>query len=172
MARLAWDTRRRRRRRDRSKLSRSQSPAWSAFLEQAEAAGGLPEFVVDEFEAYLRCGIPEHGLVHFACRKCGQSLVVAHSCKKRGFCPSCTGRRMSDSAAHLVDGVLPKVPVRQWVCSLPWGLRYAMGYDRELCSDILRAFVGSLRRSLRWRAKKKLGLRSVEDATHPKMGSR
>jgi hypothetical protein len=39
-----------------------------------------------------------------------------------------------------------------------------MGYDRELCSDILRAFVGSLRRSLRRRAKKKLGLRSVEDA--------
>ncbi len=73
---------------------------------------------------------------------------------------------MSDSAAHLVDEVLPKVPVRQWVCSFPpyRGLRYAMGYDRELCSDILRAFVDSLRRSLRWRAKKKLGLRSVEDA--------
>ena len=50
---------------------------WPAFLERAEAAGGLPDFVVDEFEAYLRCGIPEHGLVHFACRECGQSLVVA-----------------------------------------------------------------------------------------------
>jgi hypothetical protein len=71
---------------------------------------------------------------------------------------------MSDNAAHLVDEVLPRVPVRQWVCSLPWRLRYAMGYDRKLCADVLRAFIGSLRRSLRWRAKRKLGLRSVEDA--------
>jgi hypothetical protein len=49
---------------------------------------------------------------------------------------------MSDSAAHLVDEVLPKVPVRQWVCSLPWQLRYAMGYDAKLCSAVLAAFMG------------------------------
>jgi hypothetical protein len=30
-----------------------------------------------------------------------------------------------------------RVPIRQWVCSLPWRLRYAMGYDRELCADVL-----------------------------------
>jgi hypothetical protein len=34
--------------------------------------------------------------------RCGESQVVAWSCKRRGFCPSCIGRRMSDSAAHLV----------------------------------------------------------------------
>ena len=118
----------------------------------------------EEFEAYLRCGILEHGLAQLACRRCGESLVVAFSCKKRGFCPSCLGRRMSDVAAHLVDEVLPEVPVRQWVCSLPWRLRYAMGYDRRLCSDVLAAFVSSLRRSLRHRAKRELGLRSVTDA--------
>jgi len=54
--------------------------------------------------------------------------------------------------------------VRQWVCSLPWRLRYAMGYDKRLCSDVLAAFMGAVRRSLRWRAKRELGLRSVEDA--------
>ncbi|KIG11948.1 hypothetical protein DB30_02249 [Enhygromyxa salina] len=32
-------------------------------------------------------------------------------------------RRMADVAAHLVDEVFPEVPVRQWVCSLPWRLR-------------------------------------------------
>jgi hypothetical protein len=37
---------------------------------------------------------------------------------------------MSDIAAHLVDEILPEVPVRQWVCSLPWRLRHAMGCDR------------------------------------------
>jgi hypothetical protein len=134
---------------------------WSSFRERAQQAGGLPQFVVDEFEAYLRCGILEHGLAHLACRRCGHSIVVAYSCKRRGFCPSCLGRRMSDVAAHQV---LPKVPVCQWVCSLPWRLRYAMGYDRRLCADVLAMFIAALRRSLRHRAKLALGSRSVNDA--------
>ena len=71
---------------------------------------------------------------------------------------------MSDLAAHLVDEVLPEVPIRQWVCSLPWSLRYALAYDRALCADVLDAFLGALTRSLRRRAKRELGLRSVEDA--------
>jgi hypothetical protein len=33
------------------------------------------------------------------------------------------GRRMADTAAHLVDRVLPEVPVRQWLLSLPFALR-------------------------------------------------
>ncbi len=39
--------------------------------------------------------------------------LVPFSCKGRGFCPSCGGRRMTELAAHLVDAVLPRVPVRQ-----------------------------------------------------------
>jgi hypothetical protein len=153
-----------RRRPDETLLYQLIEEHWPTFLERAEQSGGLPDFVVKEFEAYLRCGILEHGLAHFACRRCGESTVVSHSCKKRGFCPSCTGRRMADVAADLVDEVFPEVPVRQWVCSLPWRLRYAMGYDRKLCADVLDAFITSLRRSLRRRAKAKLELRSVEDA--------
>ena len=34
-------------------------------------------------------------------------------CKGRAFCPSCTRRRMSDTAAHLVDRVFPETLVRQ-----------------------------------------------------------
>ncbi len=45
------------------------------------------------------------------CGGCGDKLLVAFSCKGRGFCPSCTTRRMHDTAARLVDGVLPRVPV-------------------------------------------------------------
>ncbi|PRQ08353.1 transposase zinc-binding domain-containing protein [Enhygromyxa salina] len=153
-----------RRRPDETLLYQLIEEHWPTFLERAEQSGGLPDFIVEEFEAYLRCGMLEHGLAHFACRQCGESLAVAFSCKKRGFCPSCTGRRMADVAAHLVDEVFPEVPVRQWVCSLPWRLRYAMGYDRKLCADVLDAFIVSLRRSLRRRAKAQLGLRSVDDA--------
>ena len=153
-----------RRQPEQTLLYRLVEQYWPQFRERVEQAGGLPKFVVDEFEAYLRCGILEHGFAHFACRRCGDSLAVAWSCKRRGFCPSCIGRRMSDCAAHLVDEVLPRVRTRQWVCSLPWRLRYAMGYDAKLCSAVLGAFIGALERSLRRRAKRELGLRSVEDA--------
>ena len=34
------------------------------------------------------------------------------------------GRRMVDTAARLVDEVLPHVPVRQFVLSLPFEIRY------------------------------------------------
>jgi hypothetical protein len=102
---------------------------------------------VRDFEEYLRCGLPEHELCHLACARCGHAMVVAFSCKRRGFCPSCCGRRMADVAAHLVDEVLPEAPVRQWVCSLPWPLRTALAYDRELCAEVLGAFTGALERS-------------------------
>ena len=52
--------------------------------------------------------------------------LVPFSCKGRGFCPSCGGRRMAERAAHLVDHVFPPVPVRQWVLSLPHRLRYVL----------------------------------------------
>ena len=33
---------------------------WPAFLERAEEAGGLPKFVVREFEEYLECRLLDH----------------------------------------------------------------------------------------------------------------
>ncbi|MDQ3032152.1 MAG: hypothetical protein M3Y87_07035 [Myxococcota bacterium] len=39
---------------------------WPAFRERAEEHGGMPAFVVRDFEEYVRCGLPEHGLCHLA----------------------------------------------------------------------------------------------------------
>jgi hypothetical protein len=36
---------------------------------------------------------------------------------------------MTELAAQLVDRVIPDVPVRQWVLSLPWSLRYQLAFD-------------------------------------------
>jgi hypothetical protein len=36
---------------------------------------------------------------------------------------------MADTAAHLVDRVLPEVPIRQWVLTLPYPLRHRCAYD-------------------------------------------
>jgi len=54
--------------------------------------------------------------------------------------------------------------LRQWVCTLPWELRYLAGYDKQLASGLVDGFVRSVLDSLRRRAKKQLGLRSVTEA--------
>jgi hypothetical protein len=69
---------------------------------------------------------------------------------------------MSDTAAHLVDHVFPVVPVRQWVLSLPFALRYRMAYDARLTSDVLTVFIRALFGELRRRAHELLGLRSSQ----------
>ena len=47
---------------------------------------------------------------------------------------------MAETAAHLVDHVFPIVPVRQWVLSIPFVLRYRLAYDSGLLSDVLSHF--------------------------------
>ena len=61
--------------------------------------------------------------------------------------------------------MIPEVPARQWVCSLPWRLRVLMGYDRRLCADVLKAFVVEFSRALRRRPKKMVGL-SAQTRAH------
>jgi len=117
-----------------------------------------PRFIEQELRAFLRCGVLAHGFLRLHCDACGHDRLVAFSCKRRGFCPSCGGRRMADTAAHLVDHVLPEVPIRQWVLTLPYPLRYRCAYDAKLTSHVLRAFVRSLFAELRRRARRKWGL--------------
>ena len=44
---------------------------------------------------------------------------------------------MTERAAHLVDAVLPWVPVRQWVLTVPYRLRYRMAFDHGLSRAVL-----------------------------------
>ena len=100
------------------------------FLARAQARERtVPRFVERELRGFLGCGVLAHGFVRVHCDECGLDRLVAFSCKGRGFCLSCGGRRMADTAAHLVDRVFPEVPVRQWVLSLPYALRYRLVYD-------------------------------------------
>ena len=55
---------------------------------------------------------PELYLLRLGCDTCHHELLLAFSCKRRGFCPSCAGRRMAQTAAHLVEQVIPWVPTR------------------------------------------------------------
>ena len=105
---------------------------------QARTGTGLPEFVKDEFKAFLECGILAHGFLRVRCADCAHEKLVAFSCKRRGFCPSCGARRMAESAAVLVDQVIPRVPVRQWVLSFPIPLRILFAAHPELLTPVLR----------------------------------
>jgi len=99
---------------------------------RAEEGEPMPSFVVDELRDYLKCGVLAHGAVRFACGHCGEDRLVGLSCKGRGFCPRCLGRRMTEMARHWVSAVLPRVRVRQWVLSLPFELRVPLAYHHEL----------------------------------------
>jgi hypothetical protein len=100
-------------------------------------SSGLPVFIKREFEAYLRCGILAHGFARVRCESCAFERLVPFSCKGRGFCPSCGGRRMTEHAGQLVETVLPRVPVRQWVLTLPYRLRYRLVWDHGVTRAVL-----------------------------------
>jgi hypothetical protein len=125
-----------------------------SFLARArEENAPVARFVERELRAYLACGVLAYGFLRVHCDACGHDRLVAFSCKGRGFCPSCGGRRMADTAAHLVERVLPEVPVRQWVLTLPYPLRYRCAWDARLTSEVLRAFLRALFADLRRRAR-------------------
>jgi hypothetical protein len=118
----------------------------------------LPKFVEQEFRDFLTCGVLAHGFARLRCSDCAFERLVPFSCKGRGFCPSCGGRRMTECAARLVDGILPHVPVRQWVLSLPHRLRYLVAWDHELCRAVLAVYTRALLSFQRRRARHR-GLR-------------
>src|SRR5438128_6603177 len=113
-------------------------------------------FVEREMRAYLSCGVLACGFLRLQCESCGKDRLLPLSCKGRSVCPSCCGRRvsgcerkpdraqqskMADTAAHLVDRVIPHVPVRQWVLSLPFALRYRLAYDAQMTTAVLQVFI-------------------------------
>ena len=97
----------------------------------------LPNYVRREFEEYLKCGRLEHGFLRVQCETCHAEHLVAFSCKRRGFCPSCGARRMVESAALLVDEVLPHEPMRQWVLSVPFPLRFLFASQPKIMGKAL-----------------------------------
>lgn len=92
-------------------------------------SGVLPRYVERELAAYLRSGILAQGFARVRCQTCRDEIVVAFSCERRGIRPSCTARRMADTAAHLVDRVLPREPYRQWVFTVLKPLRLVLARD-------------------------------------------
>jgi hypothetical protein len=63
------------------------------------------------------------------CAGCKHERLVGFSCKGRAVCSSCVGRKMNELSLHLMDHVVPDVPLRQSVLTLPFALRVLVARD-------------------------------------------
>ena len=147
-----------RRRPELTVLHRLVRENYKSFVALVEASGrNLPKYVTTEFDEYLKCGILAHGFLRLKCADCKAERLVAFSCRSRGFCPSCLGKRQALASEFLMDKILGGLPVRQFVLSFPFELRFLMARDSRLMSLVLaivnRAIGGFYRR----KAKLELG---------------
>lgn len=114
-------------------------PFLAAARERSPSGKGLPAYVERDLRGYLDCGLLARGFARIRCASCGFERLVAFSCKCR-TCPSCNARRMEDAADHLAHDVFPAVPVRQWVLSLPRGLRFQAARHPAVAARLLDLF--------------------------------
>ena len=142
----------RRRQPERTVLYRTVQTHLATWLELSggvQPGGAPPAYVEREFRRYLECGILAHGFARARCGECGHDFLIAYSCKGRGVCPACNARRMVETAAHLADHVLPRLPVRQWVLSVPKRLRYYLQNDAAVETLALHIFLSAVEQGLR-----------------------
>jgi hypothetical protein len=90
----------------------------------------IPAYVERTFRKYLDCGIMARGFARARCPSCGYDFMV-------------------ETAAHLVDYVIPRVPVRQWVLTVPKRVRYFLQRDPRTFSGVLRVFMRAVNTVLR-----------------------
>jgi hypothetical protein len=132
-------------------------------VEKSQSGEGYPFYVEKEFRDYLCCADLSRGFARVRCGACGHEFLLPFSCKNRGLCPSCTSRRMSDTAAFLVDILLPSAPYRQWTLTFPWAVRYQLAKDYKLITKVFRL---AMRCLFSWqrRQAKRAGLCTVKTA--------
>ena len=71
---------------------------------------------------------------------------MAFSCHKRGFCPSCAAKRKAETAAHMIDNVLPVVPYRQFVVSFPLPMRFWIHTNTKLFARVHEIVIKTIHR--------------------------
>ena len=85
---------------------------------------------------YLDCGILHNGFARIKCRVCNHEYLLAYSCKRRHFCPSCHAKRVVEFGEWLCGNVLKKVPHRHFVFSIPKILRIYFLFNRSLLKEL------------------------------------
>jgi hypothetical protein len=77
----------------------------ATFIAETEAAAGadLPQFVKDEFDAFLECGILAHGFLRLRCGDCGHDKLVTSVASGAAF-----ARRAARGAWHRRRRTIPQ----------------------------------------------------------------
>jgi hypothetical protein len=120
--------------------AKGSRPGWTD-----ESSGrSLSKFVTEELHGFMPCEILGQGFAHLFCHTCHEHHAMAFSCKARAVCPSCLGRRMREGALNLLDHVLPDVPLRQLVVTVPFPLRFPLVFDGALLGQVVRIFVDTV----------------------------
>ena len=133
-------------------LHRVVARGWAALRDRLDAHDRhLPGFVSREVRGFVRCGDPAHGFAWLRCPEGHHHRLVPFSCKGRGFCPSCGGRRMATLAHRWTDELLPRVAVRQLVLTVPWPRRWLLARRPALARAVLRCALRVVTRWLRSR---------------------
>jgi hypothetical protein len=68
---------------------------------------------------YLDCGVLRNGFARVRCGECGHEYLLAFSCKRRHFCPSCHQKRVVEFGEWVCGEVLKKAPHRHFVSASP-----------------------------------------------------
>lgn len=89
----------------------------------ARQYGFLRTYVKQVIYRYLDCGILHNGFAHVRCGGCGHEDLLAFSCKRRHFFPSCHQKRVVEFGEWLCEEVLKAVPHRHFIFSIPKILR-------------------------------------------------
>ena len=79
----------------------------------AKQYGFLRSYVKTVIYRYLDCGILHNGFARVRCKDCGHEYLLAFSCKRRQFCPSCHQKRVVEYGEWLLTNVLKDVSHRQ-----------------------------------------------------------
>jgi len=85
---------------------------------------------------YLDCRILHNGFARIRCHSCNHEYLLAFSCKRRHFFPSCHAKRVIEFGEWLCGNILKKVPHRHFVFSIPKILRIYFLFNRSLLKDL------------------------------------
>lgn len=89
--------------------------------------------------AFSDCGDLNRGFARVYCDACQSEYLLAFSCARRGFCPSCAAKRAAIFGAFLQEDGLEDVGHCMWTFTVPKLLRPFFLHRRELLGPLCRA---------------------------------
>ncbi len=123
--------------------------SWLALKSASDPWEVVPAFVERDFRKYLDCGIFARGFGRARCPRCGHDFLVAFPAVQGRFARRVMRGLRPKTAAHLVDHVFPRLPVRQWVLSFPKRLRYFLQREPAAVNAVLHIFLRIVEETLR-----------------------